>query len=100
MIFSMRIKKIWSRVKALIKAKGISQEAAAKSCGIPFNTLRGWMAKGYYPPLDDSMALARYLGVSLEYLVYGKEIDPSVQLEKIKAQLRTVEKQLGEIGKH
>ena len=95
----MHIKRFWSRVKTLIRRKGLTQETVAKKCGLPYDTLRGWMAKDIYPPLNHTMALARCLGVNMEYLVYGKNMDIVVQLAEIKTQLKAIEKRILEIEK-
>ena len=65
----------WMRVKCLLKQKGITQAAAAKACGISFYTFRGWMSKGVIPVVSEAYILARYLGVSVEYLVSGRGKD-------------------------
>jgi len=70
---NMDIYLFWKRVKVLIKEKEITQEVAAEACSRSLNTFRGWMSKGIIPPLEDAHELARFLGVSLEYLVSGRE---------------------------
>ena len=92
----MNIVKFWKRVKGILKEKGITQGTAAKSCNVPVNTLRFWMTKEYYPPLNFAAGLARFLGVSIEYLVYGKEKENSLQLENIYVQLKKLEDALAE----
>ena len=96
----MHIKKFWSRVKTLIRRKGLTQETIAKYCGLSYDTLRGWMAKDIYPPLNHTMALARCLGVGMEFLVYDKKMDTAVQLEEIKIQLKAIEKRIIEIERN
>jgi transcriptional regulator with XRE-family HTH domain len=63
----------WARVKRLIKNKKTTQEEVAKACGIHLRTLEGWMYKGIYPTISDAYLLARTLGVSMEYLLTGKD---------------------------
>ena len=75
MYYSMNTKAFWDRIKTLIKKKGVTQAEAAKSCGINFYTFRNWMSVNMIPPVDDSYTLSRYLGVSIEYLIKGKETD-------------------------
>ena len=55
-----------------MKIKAKTQSAMAKDCGIPYSTLRGWMNKKIFPPLEDAYYLSRYLGVSIEYFLNGK----------------------------
>ena len=83
-ILYMRIRAFWKRVKILLKDKGASQIAVAKACGRSINTFRGWMAKDIIPPLEDAFEIAQYLGVSLEYLVTGKERERSAQIEEVR----------------
>ena len=71
----------------LIKKKMVTQAKAAEACNIPVSTMRGWMTKNIVPPLEDAWYLSRYLGVSLEYLINGKETDAAVQLENILVRL-------------
>jgi transcriptional regulator with XRE-family HTH domain len=63
----------WARVKRLIKNKKTTQEEVAKACGIHLRTLEGWMYKGIYPTISDAYSLAKTLGVSMEYLLTGKD---------------------------
>jgi transcriptional regulator with XRE-family HTH domain len=71
----MEIDVFWGRVKTLIKKKGVTQSEAAKACGIPPETFRGWMSKHIIPTVFSAYDIARYLGVSLEYLVQGRGTD-------------------------
>ena len=90
----MKVKQFWDRVKILSKTKNITQETIAKNCGISFSTLRGWMTKNYWPPINDAAGIAKCLGVSLDYLYYGKEISIPLLLENIQKQMKTIEKSL------
>jgi transcriptional regulator with XRE-family HTH domain len=74
---AMKVKEMeifWGRIKRLIKKKNMTQEEAAKASGIHLHTLQGWMAKGIYPSIIDTYHLAKVLGVSIEYLMVGKDI--------------------------
>ena len=55
----------------------------AKAVGMSFNTLKKWMSKNYIPPLDITIGLVRYFGVSFEFLIYGTETVRSTQLTEI-----------------
>ena len=57
----------------MLKIRAKTQLAAAKACGIPYDTFRGWMHKNIFPPLVDAYKLSRYLGVSVEYFLNGKD---------------------------
>jgi transcriptional regulator with XRE-family HTH domain len=69
----MDIDLFWQRVKFLIKTHKTSQEKIAQYIGIPYPTLRNWIYYKRIPDLETATALAIALGVSMEYLVYGKE---------------------------
>ena len=71
----MNIKAFWNRVKLQIKSRTVTQADAAKACGVLPDTFRRWMSMGRVPPLNNSYMLARYLGVSLEYLITGRSSD-------------------------
>ena len=65
----------WNRVKVLIKAHNIGQKEFAAHIGIPLNTLKGWIHYNRIPDVQTAYAIAAALGVSLNYLVFGKEHD-------------------------
>jgi len=71
----MNTKKFWNRVKARNKEKGFTLQEIAKACDIPISTFRNWLYRDINPPLTDANAISRHLGVSLEYLIYGKGTD-------------------------
>ena len=83
-IVCMRIRAFWKRVKFLLKEKGVTQSVAAEVCGRSLNTFRGWMSKDTIPPLDDAFELAQYLGVSLEFLITGRETERAAQIEEVR----------------
>ena len=94
----MNTRAFWNRVKALIKKKGLTQEETAKACRIKFSTFRNWMSVPVIPPVSDAYKLARYLGVSLEFLISGKGPDKiSETNEEVITLLRKAEEKLMEI---
>ena len=97
-IVYMNAKSFWNRVRTRIKEKGITQAEAAKACGLSFPKLRNWMYKNMIPPLSHAHKLARFLGVSLEYLIDGQGPDKvSVLNEKVLVLLKEAEEKLTEI---
>ena len=86
----MRISTFWQRVRALMKEKQVSQAAAAKICGVPLSTFKRWISKNTIPTLDVASAISRYFGISLDYLVYGKEEDQIAKIEEIIKSLETI----------
>ena len=91
---------LWNRVKSLSKEKGVTQAELAKACRFSLGTLRGWMSKKYIPPLNYAHRIARYFGVSLEYLISGRGRDRKTEvLEEILTLLKTVTEKLNTISK-
>jgi transcriptional regulator with XRE-family HTH domain len=76
----------WSRVKRIIKKKNATQAKIAETCGFSLQTFHGWMYKGVWPTVFDAFRIARVLGVSLEYLMIGKDI----QEEEIETRIKNV----------
>ena len=94
----MKTKAFWSRVKAGIKEKSVTQAEAAKACQLPYAKLRNWMSRNMIPPLDSAHRLARFLGVSLEFLISGRGTDiVSKTNEEILVLLKEAEKMLMEV---
>ncbi|MCL2443791.1 MAG: helix-turn-helix domain-containing protein [Treponema sp.] len=90
----MNEKAFWNRVKSLINNKGVTQEITAKACRISINTWRGWGSKNIVPSLDDCVKIAKYLDVSMDYLVTGKEHNPNVRFKEIRVLLRELNSKL------
>ena len=84
----MSTKGYWQRVKTLLKQKKLTGEDASKACDIYYNTWRGWIAKNIIPGLQDSVKIAKYLNVSLDYLATGKERNSSARIEEIQALMK------------
>lgn len=63
--------------KRLRDAKGVTDYAVAKACGLKQTTFTEWEKvangeKGHAPKIDKLLKIARYFDVSLDYLVTGK----------------------------
>jgi transcriptional regulator with XRE-family HTH domain len=84
----MTAKVFWNRINSLIKQNKVTQEATAKACNIPINTWYGWVNKGILPGLKDSAKIAKFLNVSLDYFVTGKERNLREEIEEIQALLK------------
>ena len=85
------------RVKALCKKKGVSMNTAEKEIGL---------AKGYISKLDPNMTtlqkMADYFGVSVEYLMTGKEnesSDPGLTARDERDIAKDLDRIMGEIQK-
>ena len=95
----MSIKLFWNRVKNLMKEKKVSQQILAEAAGTSYSTLKRWMSKGIIPPLDVTINLKKYFGVSFDYLIDGIETESDVvsqlkdvilSLKKTNEKLRTM----------
>ena len=62
----------WKRAKEQIKICKISQKNFAQSIGLNYNTMRFWLSYGYYPDARTTYDMAKALGVSMEYLLTGR----------------------------
>lgn len=63
-------------LKRLMKERRVSAKVVSEATGIPPSTISEWTA-GREPKLGDALIrLARFFGVSLEYLATGEEKEP------------------------
>lgn len=62
----------WKRVKYLIKTHKTSQEEVAELIGIPLGTFKNWIYNNRLPDIQTGCDLAVVLGVTVDFLVYGK----------------------------
>ena len=63
----------WAQVKYLIKMHKTSQAKVAALLGIPLGTFRNWIHYNRIPDVKTACFLAIMLGVSVDFLVFGKE---------------------------
>ena len=62
----------------LMKERGITKSTLAKESGIPYTTIDGFYKKGCdNVKLSTLQRLAKYFGVTLDYLIYGDKIELS-----------------------
>ena len=52
--------------------KGIQQKDLAEKCGISSNGISTWKTTGTIPRADIAIKIARFLNVSVEYLITGE----------------------------
>lgn len=57
------------RLKALRKAKGIGQEELAQAIGVQRASVSQYENSGTYPTVDRLIRIARYFGVTTDYLL-------------------------------
>lgn len=58
---------------SLMKQKHIKQADIIRATGRSNATVSDWITKGAVPKIDDGLAIADLLGVSVRYLVTGKD---------------------------
>lgn len=69
----MRTKELfYERLERLIKDRGIQQKELADGCGISSNGISTWKVTGSIPRADVAIKIAKYLDVSVEYLITGE----------------------------
>lgn len=67
------------RLYTLRKERGLSQEDLANEVGVSRQAVQKWESGAAQPSLDKLTALARYFGVTLDWLVNGEEAQRSVR---------------------
>ena len=65
----------WGRVKPLIKAHKMTQKQFAEHIGISVNTFSGWIRYERIPDTGTAYDIAVVLGVTLNYLLGGREAE-------------------------
>lgn len=65
---------IVDRLQGLVKSRGTNFKHLERECGIGNGTIRRWDEQS--PRIDKICAVADYLHISLDYLVYGRENVP------------------------
>ena len=94
----MNEKAFWNRIKTLIKQTNTTQEKAAKACKISLNTWYGWSSKNIIPGLEDSILIAKFLNVSLDYLATGKERNSQGKIAEIQHLLKKTQEKVSKLG--
>jgi transcriptional regulator with XRE-family HTH domain len=86
----MDTKIFWNRVKALAKEKKATRKDVAEAIGMPIDTLKTWIRRETVPSLDYTIELSRYFGVSIQYLVMGK----NTEISEISAMVKDMQNSL------
>ena len=84
----MDVVSFWERVKNLITAHKINQIQFAAHIGMSVNTFRGWLHYRRIPDLQTALNISDALGVSIYYLVYGKENDRLAEEKKKRSSVK------------
>lgn len=67
---------MYERLKELCRSRGITISDLEKSLGFGTRTIYNWGT--HAPSIDKVIAVAEYLGVSVDYLVLGKNGESAV----------------------
>jgi len=65
----------WERVKPLIKAHKMTRKQFAEYIGVSPNTFNGWIKYSRIPDTSTAYDMAIVLGVTLNYLLGGREAE-------------------------
>ena len=90
-------RKFWTIVKDLLKENKKTQIEAAAACGVKTRTFQYWIYRNLYPTIIDGYHLARFLGVSVEYLVTGREKDTKIKIDSARTLLKEADNNLRKI---
>ena len=63
------------RIDSLRKEKNVSRQDVATSAKCSLQSFTNWSARGTIPPADVALRIAKYLGVSVEWLITGHEAE-------------------------
>lgn len=61
-----------SSLRRLMKERSISIRRLGEATGVPPSTIKTWLTGASPRSLEDVRAVARYFGVSMEFLVFGE----------------------------
>lgn len=62
----------WKRLQSLLIEKKINSKQLGLAIGVQGASITGWK-KGSYPRADTAVKIAQFLGVSVEWLVTGRD---------------------------
>jgi transcriptional regulator with XRE-family HTH domain len=72
---------ITARIDEALRIKKVSRKELYLSLKLAFNTFSNWETRGTVPAADIALKIADYLGVSVRWLVTGKD-DQGLTLEE------------------
>ena len=87
----------WERLKNLCKEKDITQISLCEKLGIELQSFRNRKITKYFPPLQELYKIAKFFGVSIDFLVTG-ELSSDTEKTFLK-QIQTYQTKLARIQK-
>lgn len=64
---------MWEYFEVLLKRNNLRISDVQKGTGIPYSTFTDWKAGRYTPKMDKMKKIADFFGVSVDYLMTGRE---------------------------
>jgi len=74
-------KDIVSRIDAVLKQKNLKRKAVAEAVGISLQPFTSWANRGSIPVADTAYYIAKYLNVSLDWLLTGEDNTQPPQMQ-------------------
>lgn len=87
----------WDNIKTLIKQTNTTQRGLAVKCGFSPRSIETWIASNQLPDAFQTYTIAQNLGVSIEYLITGKNADNKETIERIRQLLQNVDTELDKL---
>lgn len=82
----------WKRVDEEIEYKGINRASLARKCNFSVTNIGQGIKLGSTPSAETAVKIARFLGVSIEYLVTGENKITSQSIDNKQNQLKLYRK--------
>lgn len=90
----------WNRVKYLIRTHKTTQDNVAQLINIPVGTLRNWIYQNRVPDVGTACNLAVVLGVSVDFLVFGKERNVNEERMNRLLERKTAAARINKLAQH
>lgn len=98
-VFSTKMKELHHRLQECAERRGVDQSEVAKACGFQSGTISRYFSGKSLPKANELLRLARYFGVSMEWLLVGDEArDPEPLKVEEEAVSYSAPKRLTEAG--
>lgn len=82
----------WERIKAKLKARGMTQKGLSVMIGEQERAVETWIARDVIPDAEQAYKIARALNTTVEHLVTGKTDD---RLAALRQKVREMSELLG-----
>jgi transcriptional regulator with XRE-family HTH domain len=89
----------WDRIEVLLKEQGKYFSFLCSELNISNQNLSNFKARSTIPRAHIALQMAKLLGVSLEYLLYGTETEAEAKTNELKKEIKEAIAKLKEIEK-